>query len=79
MNKLAEVGLGGRVASERVVAVGRYTSMPIRRAVRLARKEGRLIDLTFGRACRWVFFLDSGHLVLGALDSLSLHEESEEQ
>ncbi len=79
MNKLVEVGLGGRVAAERVVAVGRYDSMPIRRAVTLARKEGRLIDLTFGRACCWVFFLDSGHLVLGATDSLSMHEESEKK
>jgi len=78
MSKLAELGQGGRIAAQRVVAVGRYASMPIRRAVRQARKEGRLIDLTFGRACHWVYFLDSGHLVLGATDSLSLHEESEE-
>lgn len=79
MNQLAEVGLGGSIAAERVVAVGRYASMPIRRAVRLARREGRLIDLTFGRACRWVFFLDSGHLVLGVTEPLSLHDESEEK
>lgn len=79
MSKLAEVGQGGRIAAQRVVAVGRYASMPIRRAVRQARKEGRLIDLTFGRACHWVYFLDSGHLVLGAVDTLSVHEESEEK
>ncbi len=75
MNNLFEIGQGGSVAVQRVVAIGRWDSAPIRRAVRQARKDGRLIDLTYGQACRWVFFLDSGHVVLGTT-SLSL-EESE--
>jgi regulator of extracellular matrix RemA (YlzA/DUF370 family) len=58
------VGPGGLVATERVVAVGRWDSAPIRRAVRKARADGRLIDLTYGHACQWVLYLDSGHLVL---------------
>lgn len=60
------VGPGGLVAPERVVAVGRYDSAPIHRSVRLARAQGRLIDLTFGRACLWVIYLDSGHLALAS-------------
>ena len=58
------VGKGGMVSPERVVAVGRWVSAPIRRAVRLAKAQARLIDLTYGEACIWVIFLDSGHLVL---------------
>ncbi len=54
------------VARERVVAVGRFDSAPMRRAVRKARENDRLIDLTFGYACRWVFFLDTGQIVLSA-------------
>jgi len=65
MKEHSEIGPGGTVARGRVVAVGRWDSAPIRRAARLARQEGRLIDLTYGQACRWVFFLDSGHVVLG--------------
>ena len=57
-------GPGGQVARARIVAVGRWESAPIRRAVRQARREGRLIDLTYGHACAWVIYLDSGHLVL---------------
>ncbi len=75
MNELHEIGPGGSVATRRVVAIGRWDSAPIRRAVRQARKDGRLIDLTYGQACRWVFFLDSGHIVLGTT-AFSL-EESE--
>ncbi len=59
---------GGRIPRHRVVAVGRWDSAPIRRAVRRAKSEGRLIDLTYGHACRWVYFLDTGHVALGAMD-----------
>ncbi len=76
MKELLDVGPGGSVARQRVVAVGRFISTPIRRAVNLARKEGRLIDLTFGRACKWVYFLDSGHVVLATKSDL-MTEESE--
>lgn len=61
------VGMAGFVAPERVIVAGRWESAPIRRAVRKANLEGRLIDLTYGRACKWVLFLDSGHLVLAAV------------
>lgn len=62
-------GLGGLVARERIVAIGRWESAPIRRAARQARQTNRLIDLTFGYACKSVVFMDSGHVVLSA----SLH------
>jgi regulator of extracellular matrix RemA (YlzA/DUF370 family) len=61
------VGMAGLVAPERVVVAGRWESAPIKRAVRKAKMEGRLIDLTYGKACKWVLFLDSGHLVLAAV------------
>lgn len=60
------VGDGGMVQPERVVAVGRWSSAPIRRAARQAKLEGSLIDLTYGKACKWVLYLDSGHLVLAS-------------
>ena len=71
-----EIGPGGVVARKRIVASGKFDSAPIRRTVHQARKEGRLIDLTFGRACKWVFFLDSGHVVLAATSDWTF-EESE--
>jgi regulator of extracellular matrix RemA (YlzA/DUF370 family) len=74
MKEFLEIGHGGSVARQRVVAMGRWESAPIRRAARLAGKEGRLIDLTYGQACRWVFFLDSGHVVLGTQSVPNLDE-----
>ena len=72
------VGAGGLVAPERVIVAGKWDSAPIKRAVRKAKTEGRLIDLTYGRACKWVMFLDSGHLVLVAVPMPVAVLESEE-
>ena len=58
------VGKGGMVAPQRVIAVGLWSSAPVRRLARQAKKENRLVDLTYGEACLWVIFMDSGHLVL---------------
>lgn len=58
------LGPGGMVQPDRIVATGSWKSAPIRRSARLAKAEGRLIDLTYGQATKWVLFLDSGHLVL---------------
>ncbi len=63
---LHRIGCGGLVASGRVIAAGRWGSAPVRRAARRARAAGQLIDLTYGQACCWVLFMDSGHVVLAA-------------
>ena len=76
MMDLVTVGSGGSVMRTRVVAVGRFDSTPIRRLASQARKEGRLIDLTYGKACKLVLFLDSGHIVLASKFDL-FQEESE--
>ncbi len=59
-------GPGGLIARERVIAIGRWESAPIRRAAQQARKAGRLIDLTYGYACKCVVFMDTGQVVLTA-------------
>jgi regulator of extracellular matrix RemA (YlzA/DUF370 family) len=76
MKEFQKIGQAGSLALKRIIATGRYESAPIRRAVRQAQKEGRLIDLTYGHACRWVYFLDSGHVVLGT-ESVSRDDEGE--
>ena len=55
---------GGFISPDRLVAAGKYQSAPIRRAAKTAKNENKLIDLTFGKACHWVLFMDSGHVIL---------------
>jgi regulator of extracellular matrix RemA (YlzA/DUF370 family) len=55
---------GGFISPDRLVAVGKYRSAPIQRAAKAAKTTNQLVDLTFGKACEWVLFMDSGHIVL---------------
>ena len=64
IDRLWLVSEGGWVASRRIIAVGRWDSMPIKRQARIAKEDNRCIDLTYGQACKYVIFLDSGYVVL---------------
>jgi regulator of extracellular matrix RemA (YlzA/DUF370 family) len=64
--RVIDVGRGGVIVAERVVAVGRADSAPMRRLVRAVAPD-RMINLTFGRPRRAVVVLDSGHVALVAL------------
>ena len=64
--EFVHVGYGGTIAVNRVLAIASPDSAPIKRMVRQANKEGRIINLTYGRKAKTVIVLDSGHIVLAA-------------
>lgn len=61
------IGFGDIVLVGRMVAIVAPTSMSVKRMVQDARDAGRLIDATYKRRTRAVIILDSGHVVLSAL------------
>ena len=61
------IGFGDIVLVRRMVAIVAPTSMSVKRMVQDAREAGRLIDATYKRRTRAVIILDSGHIVLSAL------------
>ncbi len=65
--KLVNIGFGNMVSSERLVAVVSPDSAPIKRIVQEERDRGSLIDATYGRRTRAVLIMDSGHVILSAL------------
>lgn len=65
--KLINVGFGNMVSSARLVAVVGPDSAPIKRIIQDVRDRGQLIDATYGRRTRAVIIMDSGHVVLSAL------------
>ena len=65
--KLLNVGFGNMVAAARVIAVVGPDSMPVKRIVGEARDSGKLVDATAGRKTRAVLMMDSGHVVLSAI------------
>ena len=55
------------VAAGRVLAVIPPESAPVRRIIQESREAGSLVDATFGRRTRAVLILDSGHVILSAI------------
>ena len=67
--KLLNVGFGNTVMVERIIAVVNTGSSPARKLKELAKKEGKLIDVTEGRRTRSILVMDSNHVVLSSVQS----------
>lgn len=65
--KLVNIGFGGMVAEERILAVISPDSSPIKRIIQDVREKGQLIDASYGRKTQAVLVMDSGHVILSAL------------
>ncbi len=70
--KLLNIGFGNMVAVSRVVAMVSPESAPIKRIIQDVRERGDLIDATYGRRTRAVIIMDSGHVILSALQPETL-------
>ena len=65
--QLLNIGFGNMISANRVMAIISPESAPIKRMVQDARDKGLLIDATFGRKTRAVLVMDSGQIVLSAI------------
>ena len=65
--KLINIGFGNIVAANRVVAIVSPESAPIKRVIQEARDANILIDATYGRRTRSVIIMDSGNIILSAV------------
>ena len=65
--KLINIGFGNVVSASRVIAVVSPESAPIKRIIQEARDSNVLVDATYGRKTRAVIIVDSGHVILSAI------------
>ncbi len=54
-------------AAARVMAIISPESAPVKRMIQEARDNGELIDATYGRKTRAVLIMDSGQIILSAV------------
>ena len=66
--KLIDIGFGNLVSDQRLVAVLAPESAPIKRTISDAKSRGMLVDASYGRKTQSVLVMDSGHVVLSAID-----------
>ena len=79
--QLINIGFGNIVSANRIIAIVSPESAPIKRIVQVAKDEGTAIDATYGRKTRAVLIMDSGHIVLSAIqpETVASRLEKEEQ
>jgi regulator of extracellular matrix RemA (YlzA/DUF370 family) len=65
--KLINIGFGNMVSANRLISIVSPESAPIKRIITDSRDKGLLIDATYGRRTRAVIIMDSGHVVLSAI------------
>lgn len=65
--KLLNVGFGNIIALNKVVAIVSTESAPTKRMIQDAKDNKMAIDATYGRKTRAAIVMDSGHIVLSAL------------
>ncbi len=71
---MLHIGFGNTVPIDRVIAIVKRDTAPIRRLIREGQDKGAVIDATFGRETRGVIFMDNGNIVLSAVGPTTLKE-----
>lgn len=64
---LINIGLGNMAAANRIMAIISPESAPVKRIVQESRDRGQLIDATYGRKTRAVLIMDTGQIILSAV------------
>ena len=65
--QLINIGFGNIVSADRVIAIVSPESAPIKRMVQEAKENKTAVDATYGRRTRAVIIMDSGHVILSAV------------
>lgn len=61
------IGFGNIVSASRVIAIVSPEAAPIKRIVQESKDKGVAIDATCGRKTRAVLIMDSGNIILSAI------------
>lgn len=67
MVKLINIGFGNIASANRIVSIISPESQPIKRLIKIARDNNKLIDATYGRRTRSVIVMDSDHVILSSV------------
>lgn len=65
--QLVNIGFGNIISANRIVAIVSPESAPIKRIIQEAKDNGSAVDATCGRRTRAVLIMDSGHIILSAV------------
>ncbi|WP_085524030.1 extracellular matrix/biofilm regulator RemA [Tuberibacillus sp. Marseille-P3662] len=67
MVQLINIGFGNIASASRIISIVSPESQPIKRLIKIARDENKLVDATYGRRTRAVIVMDSDHVILSSV------------
>lgn len=70
--QLLNIGFGNVVSANKLVSIVSPEAAPIKRLVQEAKDNKSAIDATCGRRTRAVLIMDSGHIILSAIQPETL-------
>ena len=65
--QLINIGFGNIILADRIIAIISPDSAPVKRMIQESKDNGKIIDATCGRKTRAVIIMDSGHIILSAV------------
>lgn len=65
--QLVNIGFGNVVSASRIIAIVSPEAAPVKRMVQESKDSKTAIDATCGRRTRAVLIMDSGHVILSAV------------
>ncbi|MCL1964050.1 MAG: DUF370 domain-containing protein [Firmicutes bacterium] len=77
--RFLNIGFGSIVNVARIIAIVAPDSAPVKRIIREGQERGQLVDATFGRRTRAVLVMDSGHVVLCAVQPETVANRLDEE
>lgn len=75
--QLINIGFGNIVSAERILSIISPESAPIKRMIQEAKDSKMAIDATYGRRTRSVIIMDSGHVILSAVQPETIANRAE--
>ncbi len=70
--QLLNIGFGNVVSANKIVSIVSPEAAPIKRLVQESKDDKTAIDATCGRRTRAVLIMDSGHIILSAVQPETL-------
>lgn len=75
--QLINIGFGNIVSADRIISIISPESAPIKRIIQEAKDTKMAIDATYGRRTRSVIVMDSGHIILSAVQPETIANRAE--
>ena len=75
--QLINIGFGNIVSADRIISIISPESAPVKRIIQEAKDSKMAIDATYGRRTRSVIIMDSGHIILSAVQPETIANRAE--